>query len=223
MSRQLFVAGTDTGIGKTHAAQALVHAFRQAGERVVGMKPVASGSARTPHGLRNQDALDLQGASAPVPTYERVNPIALEEAVSPHLAAAVAGTRIDWAPMDAAFESLAHEYDRVVVEGVGGWMVPLSESISAEQLPMRWKLPVVLVVGIRLGCISHARLTARAIEADGCRLAGWIANVIEPDMLMREENIETLRRLIPAPCLGVLPWRVGPADAARLIDLAPLA
>ena len=222
MARHLFVAGTDTGIGKTHGAQTLVHAFRQAGERVAGMKPVASGSARTRDGLRNQDALDLQAASHPRPPYELVNPLALEEAVSPHLAAAREAVAVGWEPLDAAFASLGRDYERVVVEGVGGWMVPLSDDMSAEQIPQRWNLPVVLVVGIRLGCISHARLTARAIEADGCRLAGWIANLVEPDMLLRDENVDTLRRLLPAPCLGVLPYRVAPADAAILLDLSPL-
>ncbi|UPG94086.1 dethiobiotin synthase [Luteibacter aegosomatissinici] len=223
MPRHLFVTGTDTGIGKTHGAQTLVHAFRQAGERVAGMKPVASGSARLREGLRNQDALDLQAASDPQPPYDLVNPIALAEAVSPHLAAAREGVTVAWEPMDAAFAALGRDYDRVVVEGVGGWMVPLSDTISAEALPIRWKLPVVMVVGVRLGCISHARLTARAIQADGCHLAGWIANLVEPDMLLRDENVDTLRRLLPAPCLGVLPWRVAPADAALLLDLAPLA
>lgn len=222
MSRHLFVAGTDTGIGKTHGAQTLVHAFRQAGERVAGMKPVASGSARSREGLRNQDALDLQAASAPPPPYDRVNPVAFEEAVAPHLAAARAGQAVDWAPLDMAFEALTADYERVVVEGVGGWMVPLGDGLSMEDLPRRWRLPVVLVVGIRLGCISHARLTARAVEADGCRLAGWIANVIEPTMPLLEENIQTLRDCLPAPCLGVLPYRVAPADAAILLDLSPL-
>ncbi|NID05026.1 dethiobiotin synthase [Luteibacter jiangsuensis] len=224
MPRHLFVAGTDTGIGKTHGAQALVHAFRLAGERVAGMKPVASGSARAGGGgLRNQDALDLQAASLPPPDYALVNPIALEEAVAPHLAAARSGVRIAWPPLDAAFQALTHDYERVVVEGVGGWMVPLGDGMSMEDMPRRWDLDVVLVVGIRLGCISHARLTARAIEADGCRLAGWIANVLEPTMPLLEENIATLRECLPAPCLGVLPYRVAPASAAVLLDVASLA
>ncbi|MET0935718.1 MAG: dethiobiotin synthase [Luteibacter sp.] len=222
MSRHYFVAGTDTGIGKTHGAQALVHAFRETGERVVGMKPVASGSAREREGLRNQDALDLQAASWPTPPYEQVNPIALEEAVAPHLAAVRAGRTIAWAPLDDAFAALTRDYDTVVVEGVGGWMVPLGEGMSTEEIPRRWNLPVILVVGVKLGCISHARLTARAIEADGCRLAGWIANCVEPDMPLRDENIETLRDLLPAPCLGVLPHRLAPKDAANLLDLTLL-
>jgi len=222
MSTHLFVAGTDTGIGKTHAAQALIHAFRRAGERVAGMKPVASGSDRTAEGLRNQDALDLQYASEPRPPYDLVNPFALEEAVAPHLAALRERVRLGWAPLDAAFAALGGDYDRIVVEGVGGWMVPLAAGMSMEDLPRRWKLPVVLVVGVRLGCISHARLTARAIQADGCELVGWIANVIEPDMPLLDDNIETLRVCLPAPCLAVLPHGDSPAEAASLIDLSPL-
>jgi dethiobiotin synthetase len=224
MSKHLFVAGTDTGIGKTHGAQALVHAFRQAGERVAGMKPIASGSARSRGGgMRNQDALDLQAASAPPPDYDLVNPIALEEAVAPHLAAARTGRTVAWPPLDAAFEALTRDYERVVVEGVGGWLVPLGSGMSMEDIPRRWKLDVVLVVGVRLGCISHARLTARAIEADGCRFAGWIANILEPTMPLLEENIATLRESLPAPCLGVLPHRVAPDSAAVLLDLTLLA
>jgi len=222
MSRHFFVAGTDTGIGKTHGAQTLVYAFRETGERVAGMKPIASGSARHPEGLRNQDALDLQAASSPAPPYDLVNPIALEEAVAPHLAAVRAGQSIVWPPLDAGFAALTRGYDRVIVEGVGGWMVPLGDGMSTEDIPRRWQLPVILVVGIRLGCISHARLTARAIVADGCQLAGWIANVIEPDMPLRDENIATLREWLPAPCLGVLPHRVAPRDAALLLDLDAL-
>jgi dethiobiotin synthetase len=219
MARHFFVAGTDTGIGKTHAAQTLVYAFREHGERVAGMKPVASGSARHADGLRNQDALDLLAASSPAPAYDQVNPMALEEAVAPHLAAARAEQPITWPPLDVAFAALTRDYDRVIVEGVGGWMVPLGEGMSTEDIPRRWNLPVILVVGIRLGCISHARLTARAIVADGCILAGWIANVVESDMPLRDENIATLRELLPAPCLGLLPHRVAPRDAALLLDL----
>lgn len=223
MSRHLFVAGTDTGIGKTHGAQALVHAFRLAGERVAGMKPVASGSERTPDGLRNEDALALQAASEPRPAYDLVNPLAMEAAVAPHLAAVQEGVALGWEPLDAAFESLAQSHERVIVEGVGGWLVPLAQDMSAEDIPRRWNLPVVLVVGVRLGCISHARLTARAIEADGCRLAGWIANRVDPDMPLADENIATLREHLDAPLLGVLPHGLVPVEAARLLDLRPLA
>ncbi|URX63425.1 dethiobiotin synthase [Luteibacter anthropi] len=222
MSRHLFVAGTDTGIGKTHGAQALVHAFRLAGERVAGMKPVASGSLRTPDGLRNEDALALQAASEPRPAYDLVNPLAMEAAVAPHLAAVQEGVALRWEPLDAAFESLTRSHQRVIVEGVGGWLVPLAQDMSAEDIPRRWNLPVVLVVGVRLGCISHARLTARAIEADGCRLAGWIANRVDPDMPLADENITTLREHLDAPLLGVLPHGLVPAEAARLLDLRPL-
>jgi dethiobiotin synthetase len=222
MTRHLFVAGTDTGIGKTHATQALLHAFRARGERVAGMKPIASGSERTADGLRNQDALDLQAASDPRPAYAVVNPLTLEQAVAPHLAAQAEGVALHWPPLDEAFATLTRTHDRVVVEGVGGWMVPLAEEMSMEQLPSRWRLPVVLVVGIRLGCISHARLTALAIRAHGCEFAGWIANLVDPAMPWIDGNVQTLRRLLPAPLLGTLPYGPAPSEAARALELSAL-
>ncbi|TCV96122.1 dethiobiotin synthase [Luteibacter rhizovicinus] len=221
--QSLFIAGTDTGIGKTHAACALIHALRARGHSVAGMKPVASGCERTVDGLRNDDALALLAASSPVPPYERVNPVALEEAVAPHLAAAHAGISIELPPLRAAFEALAVDHEWAVVEGVGGWMVPLSPTLCASDIAREWRLPVILVVGLRLGCISHARLTALAIQADGCELVGWIANTIDPDMALRDENLQTLVDLLPAPCLGVIPYGVSPRDAAALLDIAVLA
>ena len=216
----VFVAGTDTGIGKTHAACALLHALRQAGESACGMKPVASGCMDTPDGRRNEDALALLAAgSVPLP-YELVNPVALREPLSPHLAAAHEGVTIALPPLRAAFDALQASHDRVVVEGVGGWMVPLAPGLLASDIARAWELPVILVVGLRLGCLSHALLTARAIAADGCRLLGWIANRIDPAMDAAEENLATLRALLPAPCLGVLPHgEVEPALAARHLDV----
>lgn len=212
--RAVFVAGTDTGIGKTHAACSLLHALRAAGQRSCGMKPVASGCADTPHGLRNDDALALQAASSTPPPYELVNPLALREPLSPHLAAAHAGVTIALAPLHAAYRRLLASHDRVVVEGVGGWRVPLAPGLFAADIAAAWQLPVILVVGLRLGCLSHALLSAEAIVADGCRLIGWIGNRVDPSMAAVEENIQTLRQLLPAPCLGVLPHGVAPAAAA---------
>jgi dethiobiotin synthetase len=215
----VFIAGTDTGIGKTHAACALIHALRQAGHRSCGMKPVASGCAATAEGLRNDDALALQAAgSDPRLDYALINPVSLRDPLSPHLAAAHDGVRILMPPMRAAFEQLAGSHQRVVVEGVGGWKVPLAPGLLASDLARQWQLPVILVVGLRLGCISHALLSARAIEADGCRLLGWIGNAIDPTMDAAQENIDTLRDMLPAPCLGLLPCGVPPAQAAtRLV------
>jgi dethiobiotin synthetase len=218
----LFVAGTDTGIGKTHAACTLIHALRARGVSACGMKPVASGCLQTPEGRRNEDALALQAAgSRPVP-YATINPVALREPLSPHLAARLEGVTVAMAPLRVAFEQLRATHDAVVVEGVGGWMVPLAPGLLASAIPQQWKLPVVLVVGLRLGCLSHALLSARAIVADGCRLAGWIGNRIDPAMAALEDNLQTLRELLPAPCLGVLPHGVEPAQAFDRLDVAPL-
>ena len=223
MNTVLFVAGTDTGIGKTHAACTLLHALRANGLRSTGMKPVASGCIETMHGLQNEDALTLRAASStPLPPYPRSNPVALREPLSPHLAAAHEGVTIALPPLRAAFDALCAEHDAVVVEGVGGWRVPLAPGLFASEIAKQWRLPVILVVGLRLGCLSHSTLSAEAILADGCRLAGWIGNRVDPAMEAVEENLATLRELLPAPCLGVLPHGVPPARAAAGLDLAVL-
>jgi dethiobiotin synthetase len=218
----LFVAGTDTGIGKTHAACALIHALRARGLEACGMKPVASGCRETAEGRRNEDALALQAAGSRPLAYASINPIALREPLSPHLAARLEGVTVDMAPLRAAFDRLRAAHGMVVVEGVGGWMVPLAPGLLASAIPQQWSLPVVLVVGLRLGCLNHALLSARAILADGCRLAGWIGNRIDPAMVAVEDNLETLRGMLPAPCLGVLPHGPAPVDAAARLDVTPL-
>ena len=223
MTHALFIAGTDTGIGKTHAACTLIHTLRATGRSVCGMKPVASGCEETAHGLRNDDALALLAAgSTPAPAYEEINPVALPEPLSPHLAAAHVGVTIAMQPLHAAFQNLRARYDVVVVEGVGGWRVPLAPGLLASDIPRTWSLPVVLVVGLRLGCLNHALLSAEAIAADGCRLTGWIGNCIDPGMAAIEENIATLRALLPAPCLGILPHGRPPERASSLLDQAAL-
>ncbi len=223
MTHAFFIAGTDTGIGKTHASCTLLHALRAAGQVACGMKPVASGCMETADGLRNEDALALLAAgSAPLP-YARVNPVALRDPLSPHLAAAHDGVTIALPPLRAAFDALCAEHDAVVVEGVGGWRVPLAPGLFASDIARAWQLPVILVVGLRLGCLSHALLTAEAIVADGCPLLGWVGNRIDPSMDAPDENIATLRDLLPAPCLGILPHGVAPAQAASSLDLTALA
>ncbi|EIL93869.1 dethiobiotin synthase [Rhodanobacter spathiphylli] len=224
MTTTVFIAGTDTGIGKTHAACTLLHALRAAGRDACGMKPVASGCVETPQGLRNDDALALlaAGADAGLP-YALVNPVALRDPLSPHLAAAHDGVTITLAPLRAAFEQLAARHSTVVVEGVGGWLVPLAPGLSASDIARQWQLPVILVVGLRLGCLNHALLSARAVVADGCHLLGWIGNRVDPSMDAPEENLDTLRALLPAPCLGVLPHGVAPAQAAGCLAAAVAA
>lgn len=223
MMHALFIAGTDTGIGKTHAACTLIHALRATGRSVCGMKPVASGCIETAHGLRNEDALALLAAgSIPPPAYEEVNPVALREPLSPHLAAAHEGVTIALQPLHAAYRKLCTQYEAVVVEGVGGWRVPLAPGLLASDIPRAWGLPVVMVVGLRLGCLNHALLTAEAIKADGCHLAGWIGNCIDPDMAAIEENIATLCALLPAPSLGILPYGTPPERACSVLNPAAL-
>ena len=212
IARGVFVTGTDTGIGKTHASVALVRAHRACGRHAIGMKPVASGCRETQEGLRNEDAEALIAASDPVPAYSLCNPYAFAPPIAPHIAAREAGIAIALDPIVAAYGRLAAMADRVVVEGVGGWSVPLSDALMQADLARALGLPVVLVVGLRLGCINHALLSARAIVADGCVLGGWIANRIDPAMARAYENLDTLRARIDAPLLGVL------AHAPKLRD-----
>ena len=211
----IFIAGTDTGIGKSVVSATLLAALNAGGHRAVGMKPVASGCTMTPNGLRNEDAELLIAHGVGAPNYTRVNPYALPEAIAPHLAARHAGVEIRLDPITDAFAALSTNYDFVVVEGVGGWMVPLSDSLMQADLVRALKLPAILVVGLRLGCLNHAQLSARAIAADGCALVGWIGNRVDPAMACAEENLATLRARLPAPCLGILPFAT-PSDPHAL-------
>ena len=219
----VFVTGTDTGIGKTLASCTLLHALRARGLRAVGMKPLASGCEATPQGLRNEDALALQAASDPRPAYDDVNPFALPEPLAPEIAAREAGIAVELAPMLAAHARLAAQADAVVVEGVGGWAAPLAPALMQADLVRALDVPVVLVVGLRLGCLNHAILSARAIAEDGCRLAGWIGTGVDPGMLRIDENRELLAGRLPAACLGWLPWQPAPDPAvlAGRLRLSP--
>lgn len=207
---RLYVTGTDTGVGKSLVSAALLHVLRAHGRRAVGMKPVASGCEHTPQGWRNEDALLLQAASDPRPAYEDVNPYALPVPTAPQLAAREAGIEVRIEPLQAACARLAAMADTVVVEGVGGWMAPLADGLDQATLARALSADVVLVVGLRLGCLSHARLTARAIEADGLRLAGWIGSGVDPVPHRQQEYVELLRDALPVPCLGVIPHMATP-------------
>lgn len=212
--RSLYVTGTDTGVGKTVASAALLHRLQAAGRSAVGMKPVASGCERTADGWRNDDALQLQAASDPRPAYDDINPYALEVATAPQLAARAMGVRVELAPLLDAHARLTAQCEVVVVEGVGGWAAPLGDGLDQCELPRALALPVVLVVGLRLGCLSHARLTARAIAADGLEFIAWIGSSIDPDFAERDAYVELLREALPAPCLGVLPHAASPDPQA---------
>jgi dethiobiotin synthetase len=221
-----YVTGTDTGIGKTAVSTGLVLALRADGRRVVGMKPVASGCVDVGQPgdggqWRNSDALALLAVSDPAPAYGDLNPFALPSPIAPELAARDAGVEVTLPPLLAAHARLHALADTVVVEGVGGWAAPLSASLTQAQLVRALDLPVLLVVGLRLGCLNHAILSARAIAADGCRLLGWIGNAIDPDMERREDQRPMLQARIPAPCLGWLPHvaAADPAGFSRLLTI----
>lgn len=207
--RGFFITGTDTGVGKTLVAAGLLRVIAATGLRAVGMKPVASGASQTTTGLRNADALALQAASSTSPSYEDVNPYVFSPAIAPHLAAAEAGVTIELSRILTAYQRLCAEADVVVVEGVGGWQVPLTDGLQLPDLARALGLPVILVVGLRLGCLNHAQLSARAIREDGLIIAGWVANAIDPDFERRTGNLATLKRAMHAPLLGEIPWRAG--------------
>ena len=210
MSGAIFITGTDTGVGKTLTTASLISELQLSGLRVVGMKPVASGSSRTLDGWRNDDAAIIAQYSSGTPAYALVNPFAFEPPIAPHIAAREEGVEITLDPIVAAFSTLSQNADCVIVEGVGGWCAPLSATLMQADIARALKLPVILVVGLRLGCLNHALLSARAIEADGCTLLGWIGSQVDPDMDRVEENLATLRERLPVPCLGVFPFTESP-------------
>jgi dethiobiotin synthetase len=206
MATGYYITGTDTAAGKTFASVALLHALRASGRRAVGMKPVASGCELRNGAFVNEDALALQAASSePTPGYALVNPFALPEATAPQIAAAHAGASVDIAPMLGAYEQLAARADVVVVEGVGGWLAPFADGFEQAELAQRLQLSVILVVGIKLGCLNHARLSEARILADGLRVTGWIGNRVDPQLDFLDEYEALVRRSMATPCLGVLP------------------
>jgi dethiobiotin synthetase len=206
---RLFVTGTDTGVGKTRIAAALCVAYAARRKRVAAMKPVASGCVKTPAGLRNDDAEVLLAAMTARAAYDDVNPYAFEPAIAPHIAAMEAGRAIDFDLLDRCYERLCRQSDVIIVEGAGGWLAPLDATRTFADLAVRWQLDVILVVGLRLGCLNHALLTAEAIAARGLKLAGWVGNSVDPDFERREANMDTLRSRLGADCLGLFPYSPG--------------
>lgn len=215
MSQAYFIAGTDTDVGKTTIAAGLLHAARQHGLSTLAAKPVASGCVVTPKGLRNSDALALIDESSIKLPYEQVNPFAFEPAIAPHVAAREAGVALNVPTLLQAMRHvLAQNADFTLVEGAGGWRVPLSGQANLSDLAIALKLPVILVVGVRLGCINHALLSAEVIARDGLQLAGWVANIVDPRTSRLEDNLSSLAERLPAPCLGRVPWlKQASADA----------
>lgn len=217
-----FVTGTDTEIGKTLVSGAILHKLVQAGQRACGMKPVAAGAELRDGSLHNDDA-DLLAAAGNVHLPQHITtPYMFREPAAPHIAAALEGMTIDTVPILTAYAEILAASDATVVEGVGGFRVPLTDTLDTADLAVQFNLPVILVVGLRLGCISHALLTAEAIISRGLVLAGWVANAVDPDMSYVDENIDALEQRIPAPLLGRVPRLARPtaAAAAEFIDLA---
>ncbi len=216
--RGVFVTGTDTGVGKTLFAAALLLQLRAAGIAAAACKPVAAGCRREAGRLVSTDA-ELLAAAAPAP-LATLNPIALAPAIAPHIAASEAGMRLDAAALVSACRAAAAGTAFLVVEGAGGWRVPIGPGETLADVARGLGLPVALVVGLRLGCLNHALLTAEAIRADGLELAGWVANPVDPDMPRREANIAALAERLHAPLLARLPVCRGPDEAARVREAA---
>jgi len=218
MNPAYFLTGTDTEIGKTFITCALLQRAGRAGLKAVGLKPVAAG---TDANGRNEDVEQIRAASTLALADEIINPYCFTAAIAPHIAAAEEGRRIDFAVIRAACAEACAVADLVIVEGAGGFRIPLGADGDSADLAVALDLPVILVVGMRLGCISHALLTAEAIVGRGLKLAGWVANRIDPAMARFEENLATLRELLPAPLLGVVPHAPtgGAAGAGEYLDL----
>ena len=215
-----FVTGTDTGVGKTLVACALLHAFAALGKSTIGMKPVAAGGEETAQGLRNDDVEALLAASSIKAPRNLINPYALKPAIAPHIAARRAGIEIDLPVIKNAFSQLIGMADLVIVEGVGGFKVPLNSRADSADLATLLDLPVILVVGMRLGCLNHALLTAEAVESRGLQLAAWVANCLDPQMQALEENIAALKARLKQAPLSVLEFAASPQPVEVAAGLA---
>jgi len=212
-NKWLFVTGTDTDVGKTVVATGLLYAANNAGLRSAAIKPVAAGCEDLGVGMQNEDALQLQAAASHQLPYQQVNPVALEAAIAPHIAAQEEGRALSASRLVGYCRGLSLlPVDMLLAEGAGGWRVPLNKRETLADVARELNCQVVIVVGLRLGCINHALLTAEAVRRDGLQIAGWVGNIVDPDMPRLEENIVTLRDMINEPCLGIVP---------RLTDLTP--
>ncbi|NOQ15569.1 MAG: dethiobiotin synthase [Methyloprofundus sp.] len=207
MAQGYFITGTDTGIGKTWTSLALMQYFQEKGKTVAGMKPVAAGCEIIDGQLKNDDALQLQEQSSIELPYSLVNPYAFSQPVSPHIAAKKAGKEVDILHIQKEYLKLATLVDVVIVEGVGGWMVPLNDSQDVSNLAEQLNLPIIIVVGMRLGCINQARLTFAAINRLGGCCEGWIASCVEEDMDELDANIKTLEAFAGMPLLAIFPYQ----------------
>lgn len=202
VAKTVFVTGTDTEIGKTYVTTGLLQEAKKSGRRWRGFKPIAAGAEQTPEGLRNEDALALIKASAePALDYDLINPLCYEPAIAPHIAAQQSNQPASWSKISAAHRAVSEDCELVLAEGAGGWLVPFNEEFTMADKVCEADWPVILVVGMRLGCINHALLTAQSIQSRA-RLLGWVANCLPPMQTVCEENIKTLSERVSAPLLG---------------------
>ncbi|WP_088328636.1 dethiobiotin synthase [Lacimicrobium sp. SS2-24] len=221
--KSFFVTGTDTEVGKTFVTATMLHQLAYRRFQTIGFKPVASGSEETEDGLRNADALTLQAASTLALTYEQVNPFTFLPAIAPHIAAKEQGQVISLKRLTEHYHKLKQlGADYLFTEGAGGWRLPLGDDDYLSDFVKAEKIDVILVVGMRLGCLNHALLTCEAIAADGLNLAGWVANQVELDMPHIETNLESLKQRIQAPFLGYIPRLNDPESSQQYLDLTPL-
>lgn len=222
---KFFIAGTDTGVGKTLVTAAILHLAKEQGLKTLALKPVAAGCELIDGELRNQDALILDQFSSVTLPYQQLNPVALELAVAPHIAAAKSGKRLSADRIVGICRgAMMSSWDLCLVEGAGGWRVPLNERETMADIPVALALPVILVVGMRLGCLNHALLTVDAMARDGLPVAGWVANIIDPDMAELDANIATLAQRFAFPLLGVVPFQkdITPPQASEHLDISKL-
>ncbi|HEX9139782.1 MAG TPA: dethiobiotin synthase [Steroidobacteraceae bacterium] len=215
-----FIAGTDTSVGKTRVTTALLRAMRKTGLKVAGMKPVAAGADRRDGRLFNEDAVLIQSSSGQLTPYEQLNPYCLPDPLSPHIAANRAGISIDPGVIKRNFDAICANHELILVEGAGGWLAPISLAQTMADVAIRLDVPVVLVVGIRLGALNHAQLTYRAIHASGLKFAGWIGSVLQKDFPALPENLALLEHALGAPALAVLPHDDSTADDERHLAAA---
>jgi dethiobiotin synthetase len=207
IKKRYFVTGTDTDCGKTLISAALLHKAKEQGLKTLGLKPLAAGAEMLDGELRNDDALQLMAQSSVELTYEQVNPILLEEAIAPSIAAERAGRSLDLSRISGLMRgALMMPNQFCIIEGAGGWYVPLNNRNMLSELAADMELPVILVVGMKLGCINHALLTYQAIQQKNIKVAGWVCNQVDKDMAVLDENIATLKRYITAPYLGSVPY-----------------
>jgi dethiobiotin synthetase len=223
--KRFFIAGTDTDVGKTLITTCLIEKFQKANHTVTAVKPVAAGCELIDAQLINSDALSLiQAMKQPLP-YHQVNPVALKSAIAPHIAAAQEGFKLTVENLQQCCHLEQYQTDYILVEGAGGWLVPLNDEQTLADFAVAESLDIILVVGLKLGCINHAMLTVQVIEAAGLKLAAWVANIIDPDMSVIDENIESLKQRINAPLIAKIPHISSDnliQDACEYVNITPL-